>query len=563
MITDLSVIVKEWAYRVHNGKPNPNNSAHLYQLSELLIEKKWPFEVIDELLQNLNEVDIVKNKKSGNVYSVQNHNPDTQDLVKKDASPEDVKKVDKDDDEKDIGKRVIAGKDKTLQKVDSETEKQIFDSDLSPDEDEFENRNKDFGGKDITNPPPPYKLPEELKNLSPKVPKKYIQMIERMVNTQRVDDFKPPISHFIDERGAGRISAQAGEIMTLATVGMTDEQAELFFNSMNEHLQNPDRPIKQIIDKTWVKAAINNRKAIFNRLKKKYPNINLPEDVQHSAWDTKTDVEGLGLSEYEKNKGFSTDVYMKINTPDGVILDEISLKKDKNVNFLNSGAGKFSEWDSDLPDEINQIYYRKNQRKNLVEGVGKLLQDKMKTDKKLREAYEATKAGKGSRAKSKILRNALDELAKSGNTEAQKVLDKMNRNRAEFERKSVEAITKDPLKAGMLKEIASEFPLKGVSDEEESMAIGDMSLDKVTMKEIFGTDNYDDIKENLVAETGEDGKPYLGYKASVADEVIPIAQIKIREDGTNYGGQFKFEMILHKDFAKRLKSANEIVYGEE
>ena len=28
--------------------------------------------------------------------------------------------------------------------------------------------------------------------------KKYIQMIERMVNTQRYDDFKPPISHFID-----------------------------------------------------------------------------------------------------------------------------------------------------------------------------------------------------------------------------------------------------------------------------------------------------------------------------------------------------------------------------
>ena len=35
--------------------------------------------------------------------------------------------------------KTIAGKDKTLQKVDSETEKQIFDSDLSPDEDEFEN----------------------------------------------------------------------------------------------------------------------------------------------------------------------------------------------------------------------------------------------------------------------------------------------------------------------------------------------------------------------------------------------------------------------------------------
>ena len=57
MITDLNVIVKEWAYRVHDGKPNPNNSAHLYQLSELLIEKKWPLSVIDELLQNLKEGD--------------------------------------------------------------------------------------------------------------------------------------------------------------------------------------------------------------------------------------------------------------------------------------------------------------------------------------------------------------------------------------------------------------------------------------------------------------------------------------------------------------------------
>ena len=57
MITNLNVIVKEWAYRVHDGKPNPNNHAHLYQLSEILIENKWSLSVIDELLQNLNEGD--------------------------------------------------------------------------------------------------------------------------------------------------------------------------------------------------------------------------------------------------------------------------------------------------------------------------------------------------------------------------------------------------------------------------------------------------------------------------------------------------------------------------
>jgi len=97
MITDLNKIVKEWSYRVNDGKPNPNNSTHLYHLSEILIENKWTFEVIDELLQNLTEVDIIKNKKSGNVYPVQTHNPDTQDLITKDASEDEIEKIDKDE----------------------------------------------------------------------------------------------------------------------------------------------------------------------------------------------------------------------------------------------------------------------------------------------------------------------------------------------------------------------------------------------------------------------------------------------------------------------------------
>ena len=60
MITDFNKIVKEWSYRVDDGKPNPNNSTHLYHLSEILIENKWPFEVIDELLENLNEQKLTK-----------------------------------------------------------------------------------------------------------------------------------------------------------------------------------------------------------------------------------------------------------------------------------------------------------------------------------------------------------------------------------------------------------------------------------------------------------------------------------------------------------------------
>ena len=57
MITDLNKIVKEWSYRVDDGQPNPKKSTHLYHLSEILIEYKWPLQVIDELLQNLKEGD--------------------------------------------------------------------------------------------------------------------------------------------------------------------------------------------------------------------------------------------------------------------------------------------------------------------------------------------------------------------------------------------------------------------------------------------------------------------------------------------------------------------------
>jgi hypothetical protein len=111
----------------------------------------------------------------------------------------------------------------------------------------------------------------------------------------------------------------------------------------------------------------------------------------------------------------------------------------------------------------------------------------------------------------------------------------------------------------MLQTIKDEFPLKSVSDGEETMAIGDMSLDRDTMKEIFGTSDYDEIKEKLVSEPGP--PPFLGYQAEVSDDIIPIAEVSIREDGVGYGGQIKFEMKLDKRFAARLKSATKSVYG--
>ena len=63
MITDLNEIVKEWAYRVHDGKPNPKNNNHIHVLSNLLYELKWPFDSIQELLHNLTEQEVKLDKK--------------------------------------------------------------------------------------------------------------------------------------------------------------------------------------------------------------------------------------------------------------------------------------------------------------------------------------------------------------------------------------------------------------------------------------------------------------------------------------------------------------------
>ena len=95
----IDEILVEWAYRVHDGMPNPKNTLHIVELRESMEELNIPNDVIYKVIDNIiNEEDIVKNKESGNTYAVKNHNPKTQDLVKKDASPEDIKKVKKDDD---------------------------------------------------------------------------------------------------------------------------------------------------------------------------------------------------------------------------------------------------------------------------------------------------------------------------------------------------------------------------------------------------------------------------------------------------------------------------------
>ena len=66
-MTHISEIIEnilvEWAYRVHDGMPNPKNAQHIQELRESMEELNLPNKVIYEVINNLINKDIIVEKK--------------------------------------------------------------------------------------------------------------------------------------------------------------------------------------------------------------------------------------------------------------------------------------------------------------------------------------------------------------------------------------------------------------------------------------------------------------------------------------------------------------------
>jgi len=120
MITDLNEILVEWSYRTSDGKPDVKNNAKLIILESVLNDFGWSREARAELLSTLMEADIVKNRDSGNIYTVQKHNPNTQDIVKKNASDADIAKVTKDKVDKEKGDKKPKAKSGVIKQKEQE-----------------------------------------------------------------------------------------------------------------------------------------------------------------------------------------------------------------------------------------------------------------------------------------------------------------------------------------------------------------------------------------------------------------------------------------------------------
>ncbi len=622
MYPDFDEILDELKF--HVGIPDLTKESHKQLLVKLLRERDIPSaqQLVDRasvvfkyILENtpkpkrvLKEEDIVKSKKSGNIYTVQKMDPDKHDKPTpaeiKQAKEKSGGKLPSSDEEEPVKgtnvfgtgggasvfdepsteptetepkKRIVNGKDKTLSS-ENPLETEEFEKDLDPNDEEFAEKNKKFANPI---PPPPFKIPESIAN-NPKFPKKYLKLFERMMNTQHVGAAKK-ISHFSNfPGGAGKLPAQAGELMTMMACTMSDDEWNEMQSAVSEHIkaltsQNPElkKDGTRIVNQTWLKAATNNRKAILKKVEKQYPG----HKITAASWDTKSDVESLGLGSYG-DKGFSTDIYIRLENENGEpLLEEISLKQNLKVNLLNSGTGKFFEWlgKDDVPDNVNPQMFAKNERAKLAkfceenaDAIRQLAEEDEDFKKAMEEkgidfdtALADTLKGKGSREKNKVLFEGIRALQRKGEGESSKVatdfINEMDADHANYVAEAVKAITtNERLRDGMLNEVKTEFPLKSVADGEESIALGEYMLDKSTMEVIFGTSDFEEFKQGLISEPGP--PPFIAFKVKVGGRVIPIANIDIREDGRNYGGQFKFEMVVNDEFAKEIIKANRQVY---
>ena len=88
-----------------------------------------------------------------------------------------------------------------------------------------------------------------------------------------------------------------------------------------------------------------------------------------SSWDVDNEAEALGMKPpIQKNKGESTDQYMKVKTPDGKThLVEISLKKDKNIRLTNTSPEALVKLKNFTDDEKKEL--EKNLKDKKIEDV--------------------------------------------------------------------------------------------------------------------------------------------------------------------------------------------------
>ena len=669
MSFDLGKLFIEWRRIVPNGVPNPGNAYHLVLLKEICLAKGMDREVVDNVIITLEQDDKgglddkerEKAKKMGLVskgfgnWAKEKDGPTTHKVkdgklvpVGDDGEEDEVEKkppmkidknpFDKKDDsdtetqsqEKD---KVKSGepnqKDKSLNQDKVTAQDEVFSNpDTGIDDEKFKNQDTIKSNFDTESQELKVEQIEKFFE-SGKIPKKYATVITRLVNSEKTS--KVSITDFLTGVGAGELQAQAGEIITMAGIGMDDDDFEEFANILNEKMNDYPKGSKPILTKEWLESAKAVRSITKKRYDKEFGEGNWK--ISNTAWDVKNEFEALGNDDYENNKGFSTDMYVKVEANGEQILDEISLKKDSDANIFNGVVTDIENWfdPEPVPEKASFKKYRQGENERPAEygKNGKTLNydvdaitdsELYQKNKNLAITLRATgviRKVKGSKppkweinpGNQKLLEQlagmeipppidlkrfkevtgtgAMDRYKKAmiihaaingvnGDEESLKFLNNHigyeKGDDGKFPEGSIKRYQNDTIttlvesekaKKALLDALAEKLPLKSLIEGEEKIAIGGLSGDKSTLKEVFGIDNYKDFQAGLTMEEDEDGNNYLVYASKQPSKVVKISEVKVRQKGQGYASSVGLEFAIADDFAKQLYDANKELYPPE
>lgn len=197
---------------------------------------------------------------------------------------------------------------------------------------------------------------------SGKIPKKYQTVITRLVNSQNGTQ---SITNYMSGVGAGQLQSQAGEILTMAGMGMDDKEFDGFISKLEEQVSKYPKGKNGVVTKEWLESVRHVRSVTKKRYDSQFGEGNW--EIEASAWDVPNEFEALGNSDYTKNKGFSSDMYVKLSVNGKPVLDEISLKKDTTANIYNGVVTDIKSWSSNVPKSADIDEYKKGEMERPVE----------------------------------------------------------------------------------------------------------------------------------------------------------------------------------------------------
>ena len=82
----------------------------------------------------------------------------------------------------------------------------------------------------------------------------------------------------------------------------------------------------------------------------------------------------------------------------------------------------------------------------------------------------------------------------------------------------------------------------------------------MSLKRIFGIDNYKDFKAGLTMKEDDEGNNYLVYESKEPAKSVKISEVKCRQKGLGYASSVGLEFAIAKDFGKELYKANKEEY---